>query len=100
MGKIKATAELNKVLRTSGSKSQEEALAATRELAKALELPLRQGVLDGSILNGIFETIVLDTNATPEFPLDFLSPGTEKEFVAYTIPNHGYIPQQIGRAHV
>ena len=33
-------------------------------------------------------------SATPEFPLDFLAPGTEKDFVAYTIPNHGYIPQK------
>ena len=32
--------------------------------------------------------------ASNEFPLDFLSPGSEKDFVAYTIPNHGYIPQR------
>ena len=63
-------------------------------MAKAVELPLRKGVLNGDILDGIFETITLDRNATSEFPLDFLSPGTEKEFVAYTMPNHGYIPQR------
>lgn len=85
---------LNKVLKTSGSYNKEEALRATAEFAKALELPLRQGVLSGDILNGIFTAIKLETNATPEFPLDFLAPGTEKDFVAYTIPNHGYIPQR------
>jgi hypothetical protein len=36
----------------------------------------------------------LAQSATPEFPLDFLAPGTEKDFVAYTIPNHGYIPER------
>jgi hypothetical protein len=36
----------------------------------------------------------LDQSATPEFPLDFLAPGTERDFVAYTIPNHGYIPER------
>jgi hypothetical protein len=50
--------------------------------------------LNGDILNGIFEVVRLEQSATPEFPLDFLSPGTEKDFVAYTIPNHGYIPQR------
>ncbi|MCK5608430.1 hypothetical protein KAR91_41500 [Candidatus Pacearchaeota archaeon] len=85
---------LNQILIKSGSKIKAEALDAQRQLAKALELPLRQGVLDGAILNGIFEPITLRENSTSEFPLDFLAPGTEKNFVAYTIPNHGYIPQR------
>jgi hypothetical protein len=85
---------LNGLLRTSGSHKKEESLAAVHEMAKALESPLRQGVLNGNILGNIFETIPLLDNATPEFPLDFLAPGTEKEFVAYSIPNHGYIPQR------
>lgn len=85
---------LNTLLRASGSFEKEKSLAAVHEIAKALELPLRQGVLSGEILDGIFEAITLDGNATPEFPLDFLAPGTEKEFVAYSIPNHGYIPQR------
>jgi len=92
--KFKPTERLNKLLRASGSMRKEEALTATAELAKAIELPLRQGVLDGDILDGIFEPIRLEQSATSEFPLDFLSPGTEKDFVAYTIPNHGYIPQR------
>jgi len=87
-------AELDSVLVTSGSKDREQSLAGVTELAKALELPLRQGVLSGDILFNIFEPIRLAANATAEFPLDFLAPGTEKNFVAYTIPNHGYIPQR------
>ena len=86
--------ELTDLLVRSGSPDRQVAVAANREFAKALELPLRQGLLSGDILDGIFEPIQLQQGATPEFPLDFLAPGTEKDFVAYTIPNHGYIPER------
>ncbi|MCH2325525.1 MAG: hypothetical protein MK317_12710 [Pseudomonadales bacterium] len=85
---------MNQLLSRAGSLQREESLAATSELAKALELPLRQGVMSGNILDGIFEAINLQPGATAEFPLDFLAPGTEKEFVAFTIPNHGRIPER------
>ena len=88
------TPEMNQLLSSAGSLQREESLAATSELAKALELPLRQGVMSGNILDGIFEAINLQPGATAEFPLDFLAPGTEKEFVAFTIPNHGRIPER------
>jgi hypothetical protein len=88
------TPELTDLLVKSGSQNREVSLAASAEFAKALELPLRQGLLSGDILNGIFEPIQLAPGATPEFPLDFLAPGTERDFVAYTIPNHGYIPER------
>ena len=88
------TPEMNQLLSRAGSLQREESLAATSELAKALELPLRQGVMSGNILGDIFESITLQPGATAEFPLDFLAPGTEKEFVAFTIPNHGRIPER------
>lgn len=88
------TPELTDLLVRSGSMNREVALAATHEFAKALELPLRKALLSGNILEGIFEPIRLAQGATPEFPLDFLAPGTEKDFVAYTIPNHGYVPER------
>jgi hypothetical protein len=88
------TPEMNQLLSRAGSLKREESLAATAELAKALELPLRKGVMSGNILDGIFEAINLQPGATAEFPLDFLAPGTEKEFVAFTIPNHGRIPER------
>jgi hypothetical protein len=86
--------ELTDLLVRSGSLKRDESLSANAEFAKALELPLRQSILSGDIINGIFEPIQLAQSATPEFPLDFLAPGTEKDFVAYTIPNHGYIPER------
>jgi hypothetical protein len=88
------TPELTDLLIRSGSQHRETSLAANAEFAKALELPLRQGILNGNILDNIFEPVRLAQGATPEFPLDFLAPGTEKDFVAYTIPNHGYIPER------
>ena len=88
------TPELTDLLIRSGSPNREVALAANSEFAKALELPLRQGLISGDILDSIFEPIQLAQSATPEFPLDFLAPGTEKDFVAYTVPNHGYIPER------
>ncbi len=45
-------------------------------------------------IDGIYEVVVLEAGTSPEFPLDFLSPGTERDFVAYTVPNHGYIPER------
>tara|TARA_R110002020_G_scaffold367868_1_gene579764 strand:- start:1712 stop:2713 length:1002 start_codon:yes stop_codon:yes gene_type:complete len=88
------TPEMGSLLKQSGSLKRDESLAAVSELAKALELPLRKGIMDGDILDGIFEVVNLAPGATSEFPLDFLAPGTEKDFVAYTIPNHGRIPER------
>lgn len=88
------TPEMDQVLRQAGSLIKEESLGATAELAKALELPLRKGVMSGDILDGIFEAIRLAPGASAEFPLDLLAPGTESDFVAYTIPNHGRIPER------
>ena len=92
--KFKLTDSIKSLMRESASNDYQKSLAAMTEFAKALELPLRQGVLDGDILNGIFEPIDLTESTTNDFPLDFLSPGSEDEFVAYTMPNHGYIPQR------
>lgn len=91
---FKPTPEANALLRAVGSMNKRESLEATAELAKALELPLRQALLSGDILGNIFEPIQIEENTTAEFPLDFLAPGTEGDHVAYTIPNQGYIPQR------
>ena len=49
------------LLRKTGDTDVNVAVAAQREFAKALELPLRKGVLVGNILGDIFETINVDT---------------------------------------
>lgn len=82
------------LLRKSGDADINVAAAAQREFAKALELPLRKGVLVGNILGNIFETINVEPGSTTEFPLDLVSPGLEGEHVAYTNPGHGRIPER------
>jgi len=71
-----------------------EASAAMGELAKALETPLRKGIMPGNIINGIYEQIRFEYGVSVEFPLDFIAPGTEKDYVAYTIPNQGRLPER------
>lgn len=98
MYQFKSTIEQDNLLKASGSSRKNESHAAVYEIAKAVQTPLRQGVLSGDILGNLFEVIDLTGNdgrpSTAEFPLDFLAPGTEKNFYAYSIPNHGYIPQR------
>ena len=48
------TPEMVELLRRTGSHNKEEAMAAMRALAGALEEPLRQGVLSGDITGDIF----------------------------------------------
>ena len=86
--------EFISLLRKSGDGDVNVAQAAQREFAKALELPLRKGVLVGNILGSIFETINVEAGSTTEFPLDLISPGLEGEHVAYTNPGHGRVPER------
>ena len=86
--------ELIGLLKKSGSADLTIAQAAQREFAKALELPLRKGVLVGNILGDIFEVINVEPGASTEFPLDLISPGAEGEHVAYTNPGHGRVPER------
>lgn len=68
--------------------------AARFELAKALELPLRQGIFPGNIIDGIFQQVKFDYGTQYEFPTSPFAPGTEKEYVAFTIPSYGVLPQK------
>ena len=82
------------LIKRSGSADRNEAVAAQRELAVALETPRRKGVLVGDVLDGIFEKIQMAPGSAAEFPLDLLAPGTEGDHVAYTNPGHGRIPER------
>lgn len=91
---VTPTPAMTQLLRDSGSKDEMQSATATKKLAVALQTPLRKGVMSGDITGGIFERITLEPGAAPEFPLDFVQPGTEKDYVAYTIPNQGRIPER------
>ena len=92
--KDRPTPEFIELLRRSGDSDKSIAIQAQREIAKALELPLRKGVLFGDIVTSIYEAMPLEPGATPEFPLDLLAPGTETNHVAYTNPGNGRIPER------
>jgi len=94
MSKERPTPEFIELLKRSGDSDRTVAVQAQREIAKALELPLRKGVVFGDVLGGIYEAMPLEPGTTPEFPLDLLAPGTEIEHVAYTNPGNGRIPER------
>lgn len=92
----KITPEMTEVLKKCGSNDGNIATAALGEIAKAFVVPLRQGVLRGDIVEKIYQPIDFTKNpgTSIEFPVDLLSPGSEKEFIAFTIPNTGRIPER------
>lgn len=61
--------------------------------AKSLELPLKKGQLNGDVVSDIFEMIPFENGVQPEWPLDMVSPGSEGDFRAFTMPGHGRIPE-------
>ena len=70
---------------------------ATKELglnrlALALQIPFREGVLFGDIVTDIYQSEQFEYGVAPEYPLDPVAPGTEKNIVAYTIPGEGDLP--------
>jgi len=77
----------------SGDLDTSVAFPAQHDLAKALETPLRQGVLLGDVVSGIYESLPMAPGSSVEFPLDLLAPGEEDQFVAYTNPGNGRIPE-------
>jgi hypothetical protein len=82
-----------KLLALSGSLNKREALAAQDGLALALAPVIREGILYVDNLQGIFSQIPLVGNETHEVPLDFLAPGEEDMYIAYSVPGHGRIPE-------
>lgn len=87
-------ADITALLKQTGSNSKEEALGAQRAFAAALQTPLREGLLTGDILGGIYAPSEFDPNARIEYPIDFYRPDNAGEFTAYVIPNQGKIPQR------
>lgn len=73
--------------------NREVALAAQYELAVAVQDTLRDGILAGDI-SGVFTSNRLGPNEELEYALDLLAPGEEDEFVAYTNPGEGRIPEK------
>lgn len=91
--KLVQDAEMNKLLQATVHPDLQISHNAHIQLAAALTLPLKQGVMPGNTLGDIFVEEEFLPGVAPEYPLDFLSPGSEKNFVAWTVPNTGHIPE-------
>src|SRR5574337_777090 len=81
---LRATASINPQIREQ----------AQRAFAATLTFPLRQGVFDRDNLGDIYERQVLPPGATPNYPLDFIKPGEEEQYIAYALPKQGRLPER------
>lgn len=86
--------QLENLLVQTGSNNKDEAIVAQKAFAAALTTPLRQGVMIGDNIGGIFAREVFRPDARVEYPIDFYRPDNAHEFTAYVIPNQGKIPQR------
>lgn len=83
-----------KLIKLAGDRNRSVALKAQRELAAAFEVPLRDAILSGDLLSGLFQPIQVESDNALRYPLDLLAPGEEDEHVAYTKPSNGRIPER------
>lgn len=72
-----------------------EMTTAQRAIALALENPLRTAVFSGNVVGDIFVKESYDYGQVPEYFTDLIRPGTEGEFTAYTMPEHGEIARKM-----
>ena len=90
-----APEELKKLWVAGSSQNLVEASEPTAQLAKALELPLRKGILSCDTVKSIFEMQDYRDCRSVEYPLDFVQPGSEGDYTAYVVPDCGYIPHNL-----
>lgn len=82
------------LMKKAGSNDARIALDGQYEFAKALTLPLQQALLPVDNLDGIFTPIDRTGQSDLNYPLDFLNPGQEEDFIAYVQPGNGRIPER------
>ena len=88
----KPTEQMVELLKQTASNDEKERTVAMKALAAALQVPLREGLLNGDILDNIFTPEPLDPGATAEYPLDLYQQHNDGQYVAYTISSEGAIP--------
>jgi hypothetical protein len=91
---IEPNKEFLEILVQAGQTNPSVGLEGQHKLAKAFETPLRKAILVGDVVSNIYERITLNSNTTVEYPIDLLNPGEEIDYVAYTNPGHGRIPER------
>lgn len=88
-------AEVYEAFRNTASADKAVAEQARGMYAQALAEPLREVILSGQIYNQIFSVEKYDIKTKPMYMLDWIVPGTEGDYVAYTIPAQGELPRKL-----
>jgi hypothetical protein len=83
------------LLRKTADSNFEVAIAAQRDLAKALELPLRKGYFIGDTIGNIYQREDLDAATAAKYPVDFVGPSGERQYQAFLIADEGGIPDRL-----
>jgi hypothetical protein len=81
-------------LKATANPDTDSRMLAQKAFASELTGPLRQGIFDKDNLSDIFERQVLAPGAQANYPLDFVKPGSEDEFVAFALPKQGRVPER------
>lgn len=90
--------EAKKLLRATASTNRAEAMAAMKAFAAEITGPLKQAVFAPDTLNvegvEIYQKIDVSETDNLRFPLDIIAPGTEDDYVAFTMPKQGRVPER------
>lgn len=81
------------LIKQSGSLKKSDAFAAQEQLAVAVQTPLREAILVGDIVRGLYFPERYQPGVNPEYPIDVIAPGEEDDFMAVTNPGLGHIPE-------
>lgn len=82
------------LLKQMASRDQAKASAARQAFAQELVSPLRRGIFDADNLGEIYSPQVIPPGATASYPLDFVRPGDEDTYTAYTLAEQGRLPER------
>lgn len=82
------------LLRAMASRDQRKADAARKAFAQELVSPLRRGIFDADNLGEIYNPQVIPYGSTASYPLDFVRPGDEDTYTAYTLAEQGRLPER------
>lgn len=81
-------------LRLTADSDTDTRAIAQKAMAAELNSPLRQGIFDRDNLGEIYERQLLAPGATANYPLDFVKPGTEDNYIGFTMPKQGRVPER------
>ena len=94
MNETLVTPEMKAMLRSCAAENVAVAQSNQSAFAEFVSEVLRKGILDGDILFNIYDVREFGPSEHIEYPLHFLTPGSEKANIAFTVPALGRIPER------